>query len=297
MYILSNEAIPMPLRRFPAFLLAALLAPIAVAQNVTAGIPANGIEFDVASFKLNLTDGILHGFSIPAGGDGFTSRNRPIRDLIRYAFGRPDNGGSFHISGEPEWVDKDNYDVQAKVAPGDLSAWEKLNLTGQKLALQHFLAVYLKLKYHQDPSSYPYYALVVSKNGAKLKEYTPGETFRTPEGVLTTSTGVCHFISSFEVTGQACAMDHLASLLSNHTDRPILNKTGLAATYSFELHFDGASDPRMNSEHLFGPEALPPQVATDSIRLALRQLGLELVPANGPLDGIVIDHVERPPEN
>jgi hypothetical protein len=40
-----------------------------------------------------------------------------MHDLIRYAFGRSDNGGSFHITGEPDWVDKDNYEVTAKVSP------------------------------------------------------------------------------------------------------------------------------------------------------------------------------------
>lgn len=287
----------MPLRRIPALLLSFLAATVAIAQTPPADLAGSPIDFDVATFKLNNTDGIIRGFSIPAGGDGFTTRNRPMRDLIRFAFSQPGDGGSFHLSGQPAWVGADKYDIQAKVAPEDLAAWQKLNSAGQKLALQRFLIEYLKLKYHQNSASYPYYALVVDKIGPKMKEYTPGETFRTSEGVLTATTGICHFISSFEAIGQACLMDQLASLLSNYTDRPILDKTGLTAAYNFALHFDGAPNPRIDSEHLFGPQSLPHEVATDSIRLALKQLGLELTPAEGPLDGIVIDHIERPPEN
>jgi uncharacterized protein (TIGR03435 family) len=29
----------------------------------------------------------------------------------------------------------------------------------------------------------------------------------------------------------------------------------------------------------------------------LKQLGLQLVSAKGPIEGIVVDHIERPPEN
>jgi uncharacterized protein (TIGR03435 family) len=29
----------------------------------------------------------------------------------------------------------------------------------------------------------------------------------------------------------------------------------------------------------------------------LKQLGLQLVPAKGPIRGIVVDHIERPPDN
>jgi uncharacterized protein (TIGR03435 family) len=130
-----------------------------------------------------------------------------------------------------------------------------------------------------------------------MQEYRSGETFSTPEGVPTTRPGVCHFISSLEATGQGCRIDNLANMLGRYTDRPVVNKTGLTTAYNFTLQFDGLPDPRIDSQHLFGPQSLPHEVATDSIRSALKQIGLELIPAEGTLDGMVIDHIERPPEN
>jgi hypothetical protein len=41
--------------------------------------------------------------------------------------------------------------------------------------------------------------------------------------------------------------------------------------------------------------ALALRDATDSMRSAAKQLGLELKPTTGPMDGMVIDHIERPP--
>jgi uncharacterized protein (TIGR03435 family) len=278
-----------------ALLLAtALAAPLGFAQTPTPA-PDKPIVFDVAVFRINKTDSFIRGFSIPAGGDGFRARNRPMSDLIRYAFGRSDNGGSFRISGQPDWVDTDKYDVQAKVAPEDLAAWQKLNSAEQKLVLQRFLVESLKLRYHADTASHPYYALIVGKSGVKMQEYKPGDTFRTQEGLPTSEPGVCHMISTLEAAGQGCAMDHLASLMAHYADRPILNKTGLTSTYNFDLHFEGTPDPPSN--YVLGLPLMPRDVATESIRRALKQVGLELVPAEGPLDGIVVDHIERPTEN
>jgi uncharacterized protein (TIGR03435 family) len=76
-------------------------------------------------------------------------------------------------------------------------------------------------------------------------------------------------------------------------ERPVIDKTGLDKNYNFTLSF--------------APE-LPPDVPRDSLPPELRdrpsifdavkeQLGLKLTPEKGPIENIVIDHVERPSEN
>ena len=43
--------------------------------------------------------------------------------------------------------------------------------------------------------------------------------------------------------------------------------------------------------------ALKHDDAMPAIRTAIKQIGLELKPTTGQMDGVVIDHIERPPEN
>jgi uncharacterized protein (TIGR03435 family) len=257
--------------------------------------PTRPIEFDIATFKLNKSNGLMPYIQIPVGGDGFTAQNRPIHDLIRYAFAKG-RGGSFRISGEPSWLNDDRYDVQAKVAVEDLPEWKKLNTQGQKIVLRQFLIDYLKLKIHPDPAPYPYYALVVGKGGPKFKQSKPSDTFKTSDGKSVTGRALL-VTGPSELTAQAVPIEQFADMLSGHADRLVLDKTGLDDFYCFVIDFDSASDPRSPD----GPPqpffSLPPDLATPSMFSSVKRLGLQLALTKGPIDAIVIDHVERPPEN
>jgi uncharacterized protein (TIGR03435 family) len=72
--------------------------------------------------------------------------------------------------------------------------------------------------------------------------------------------------------------------------RLVVDKTGLKGTYDFTLKW---------SSGLVAPDAGQESRAdTPSLFTAIQeQLGLKLVPTKGPIEVIVIDHVERPSEN
>ena len=253
------------------------------------------IEFDVATFKLHKPgDEEPPSLQIPIGGDGFVAHNRPIHDLIRYAFAKG-RGGTYRMTNQPDWVDSDRYDIQAKIAPEDLPAWQKLDALQQKVVLQRFLTQTLKLQFHPDETEYPYYALVVGKNGPKLQE-APAGTINGPDGKPIARRTLL-WTSPSDVTAYACEMQLLADQLSGRTDHPVLNHTDLHKYYNFTLHFDGASNPDNPNAPDIPFLGLPPGLAASSAISAVKQLGLELKPAKGPLDGIVIDHIERPPED
>ena len=295
------------------FLTAAFLAATAIAQDSAppsssapwplpysaapvidpANIPP--IEFDVATFKLNKTGAYETSMSIPVGGDGFTAGNRPIHDLIRYAFAKG-RGGTYRISGQPAWVDEDRYDVQAKVAPEKLAAWKKLDPGQQKIVLQRFLVETLKLKFHPDETPYPFYALVLGKNGAKLKEVHQGDPLKTPDGKEVGPRTIL-WTSPNDLTAYACELERFADQLTGHTDRPVRNKTDLHGYYNFSIHFDGAANPNNPNAPDIPFLGLPPDLATPSAVSAVKEIGLEMKLTKGPLDAMVIDHIERPPEN
>jgi len=71
-------------------------------------------------------------------------------------------------------------------------------------------------------------------------------------------------------------------LLSNHVDRPVIDKTGIAGRFDFRLELarDTADD-----------------TGTPIFTAVQEQLGLKLTPDKGPVEVPAIDHVEKPSEN
>ncbi len=85
-------------------------------------------------------------------------------------------------------------------------------------------------------------------------------------------------------------------------DRPVLDKTGVTRDFSLNLSFtaDGATIRLPGYKGPGDPGGTRPPEDTDqpNIFSALKeQLGLKLVPAKGPVEVLVIDHVERPTAN
>jgi uncharacterized protein (TIGR03435 family) len=91
-------------------------------------------------------------------------------------------------------------------------------------------------------------------------------------------------------------LDYIAAFLSGTAfqgatpDRPVVNQTGLTGNYDFWLEFVPDADALAN-----GAQADP---NGPSFPEALRdQLGLKLIAKTGPLDALVVDHIEEPRPN
>ena len=86
----------------------------------------------------------------------------------------------------------------------------------------------------------------------------------------------------------------LAGFLTNPftgVDRPVLDRTGITGTFDFSLEWSLAPE----SAQPIGP---PPEDQGPTFLEALQQqLGLKLTSTTGPVDVLVIDHVERPSPN
>jgi len=104
-----------------------------------------------------------------------------------------------------------------------------------------------------------------------------------------------------QLTAQAVPMTPFANMLSQQLQRTVVDKTGLTGKYDIELNWT----PDQGAEPMFkGPDGAPqrsdaaPDSSGPSIFTALQeQLGLKLQSAKGPVETIVIDHVEMPSEN
>jgi uncharacterized protein (TIGR03435 family) len=96
---------------------------------------------------------------------------------------------------------------------------------------------------------------------------------------------------------RGCTSSDLARILygaaKRDLGRKVVDQTGLTGRYTVDLHWAPVetSTPSMSAPAT--TDASGPSIFTE----VKEQLGLELRPIKGPLDIIVIDHVEMPTEN
>jgi uncharacterized protein (TIGR03435 family) len=79
-------------------------------------------------------------------------------------------------------------------------------------------------------------------------------------------------------------MPGLASALTGILGRPVRDQTGLTGSYDFKLDYAPDMD---NAATESGP----------SVFTAVQELGLKLASGKGPVEVLVIDHVEKPSAN
>jgi len=91
----------------------------------------------------------------------------------------------------------------------------------------------------------------------------------------------------------------LAGLLGMVLDRPVIDKTGIASYFEIHLVFspDDFAQPRPVTAEPGASAAVRGQDAPGIFQAIQDQLGLRLLPAKGPVDVLVVDHVERPSPN
>jgi uncharacterized protein (TIGR03435 family) len=209
--------------------------------------------------------------------DGFSAQGIGLTQLMISAYGilTPDQ-----IEGLPPWADSAEFAIDAKMDDDIAAAYAKLTRPDQKLALQQMMQAMLAdrfaLKAHHENRERPVYELVLAKSGSKLSATaggTPG-TFSMGNGMF---------------RGKGVAIDTLVFSLSNQVGRTVVDKTGLTGKYDVDL--------KWTPDDLQGSEEKSADPGPSIFTAVEEQLGLKLVSAKGPVDTIVIDHIEKPSEN
>jgi uncharacterized protein (TIGR03435 family) len=280
-----------------AFVLEVIAVPSAFGQGSaiqseaapqTANAVAKGPSYEVSSVKPNKS--IDCGWRLGPTPDGFDAQCVTLLDLIRDAYGFLMFTGD-RILGAPDWAKSDKFDIAAKVDSSDVAELQKLSQDQRGMMLLALLADRFKMVIHTETRELPVFALVIAKNGPKLKEATPDDkgTMRLGRGML---------------VGQGIPITSLANILMHEPElegRTVLDKTGLSGKYEFTLQWIPEQGP---GQTFPGPEAgaqaaaPPSDDSGPSIYTALQeQLGLKLESTKGPVEFLVIDRVERPSEN
>ncbi|MFZ0819124.1 MAG: TIGR03435 family protein [Candidatus Acidiferrales bacterium] len=275
----------------------------AQAPGQTTPLDLSKFEYEVASFKPDKSDtGMTRMQSAP---DGFSATNMMLQNLVTSAFGIQ----NYQLEGAPSWLTSERFDIDAKMDPAVSEAFQKLSPEDRNLARQHMFQVLLadrcNLKFHRESKELPVYALVIGKNGSKLKEAKPDDTY--PNGIQGAGGRGGRGVMSMNgrggaqtMTGQAVPIGNLARTLASFLGRPVLDKTGLTGMYDYTLQWS-PEDTRAQAPSGGGdgqPPAAPSEPAGPTLLMAVQdQLGLKLESGKGPVEIIVIEHIERPSEN
>ena len=241
-------------------------APIGSAQD-----PA----FEVAAIKPTSPDDRSGRFLTMQGAHQFVVRGYTLKFMVAAAYDLPTRV----IAGGPPWADSDRYDVVAST-PGD----RRPTLDQQMAMLRTMLAERFKLAVHRESRELPVYVLTVAKRGAKLDTSTAVDQ----QPVLVNRL----FPTHVQLPARNATMPQFASMLQRSVlDRPVLDQTGLAGRYDFDVEWtpdDTQFDGRL-------PASLTTSGEKPDLFAALEaQIGLKLESSRGEVDIIVIDHVDRP---
>jgi uncharacterized protein (TIGR03435 family) len=264
-----------------------LLLMVNASLSLTLFAQTSAPAFEVTTVKLNKSGGSGSGSNMNNGR--FTATNILLKNLMQYqAYGIPEP----RILGGPKWLDSVRFDIEAKT---DSSVTEQLKtLSHEQRRLQtqgmfqQLLADRFKLAIHWETRDLPVYALVVAKNGPSL------HVTKEPDGASGTSTGTGQFTAKGVTLAEVARA--LTQELSRELGRVVIDKTGIVGRYDVALKWT----PETGTASMNGgtEAAAPSPDSGPSIFTAIQeQLGLKLESARGPVQVLIIDHVEMPSEN
>jgi uncharacterized protein (TIGR03435 family) len=298
------------------------MALLLVASAAFGQTPTAALAFDVASVKVATPDqakimaGQQH-IGLKVEGNRVDIGISSLSELIGMAY----KVKYYQISG-PDWLSPtgQRFDIIAKMPEGATK-------DQVPAMLQALLAERFKLTIHRSTKETQIYALIIGKNGLKMKETLPDapvvpagdgpgqsapaadtnmKVSGTPEkGMTATNTpvgtqtmtmvgGVMH------VEASKMSMSLLVESLSRFVDHPVVDMTELKGNYHVAL--DISQEDMRNVARSVGA-ALPAGAAGaetasepgSSILTSVQQLGLKLEARKAPLELIVIDHLEKTP--
>jgi uncharacterized protein (TIGR03435 family) len=180
------------------------------------------------------------------------------------------------IYGKPKWLDDVRYDVVANAPEGYKAAPQPGQPGPLQQMTQALLAERFRLAVHSEKRELPMYALVVAKDGPKVKvEPFAGDMGQNPFAMP----GMGRLI------GTRVRAVMLCKVLSDQLGRSVEDRTGLDGVFDFKLEWEPD-----------GMHKDPNAPVRASLFTALQeQLGLKLEARKGPVEVLVIDRVESTP--
>ncbi len=199
------------------------------------------------------------------------------------------------VEGGPGWIRSERYEITAK-ADGNPSEEMMRGPMMQALLEDRF-----QLRIRRDSRTVPVYALRLAPGGLQLTPFQGGTCLAAPAGATPAPAPegqrYCKVYAGIQppaVRGEGATMAELSQLLSLVLDRAVVDETGMGGKWDISLKF--AADG-MTPRYLPGGDLAPlarEEPGSLPISEAIRRLGLQLEPADGQREFLVIDQMERP---
>jgi uncharacterized protein (TIGR03435 family) len=252
------------------WILPALWITVSIAPAQTPPAPT-AFKFDVASIRPSKADEHARSHIISSAHDGrFTVINVPLKMLLQFAFDLPES----QIMGAPSFA-SEKFDIEARSDPAIDDLLSKLDSAQarlqKRLMIQALFADRFKLASHAETRQLPIFNLITAKNGPKLQQSkSNGKTYNYHRGMI---------------DDQGVTLSVFAEHLALQVGRPIVDKTAVEGRYDITLKWTPENDTTTSEP-------------TVSLFTAFEeQLGLKLESTKGPVQILVIDHLEKPSDN
>jgi uncharacterized protein (TIGR03435 family) len=273
------------------------------------GTDASPLAFEVVSIRPD-EPGAFNMAKMRFSSDGYDASNASVAMLIKDAYGIDGN----QLSAAPKWISSEKFGIEARIDSDASYTLSKLSQNELKLAHQHMLQKLLADRFnlilHHETKDLPVYSLVRAKGDLKIHEANPTDIYSS--GLKTRSGDLVGPHMMFmqlrggqvkgRISGQGVPLALLVEQLSGTLKCPVVDNTGLAGNYDFDLQWTPDDGPISAADgSIDGQQALQ-NASSDSPGPSLftaikEELGLELKPQRGPVDTLVIDHIEMPSAN
>jgi uncharacterized protein (TIGR03435 family) len=216
-----------------------------------------------------------------AMGIRYVVRNATLVDLVSTAYGVESDA----VIGGPAWLEKDRFEIVAKVSPHASDA-DRLTM------LQALLADRFKLVIHKDQKTSDVYTLTAGKKvQIKASDGVGSGTCQNPDPNGPPPQGPPLIV----LNCKHMTMDEFAvqfhQMAGGYVTHPMVNLTGLPGAFDFTIRWTprGALRPPSDND---------PNPGISFFDAVENQLGLKLVADKRPMPVIVVDSVnETPTEN
>ena len=256
---------------------------LAVLGSLAIPLAAQQAAFEITSVKRNVSASGNSSNRNLANGS-YSGTNVTLRSLIARAY----EVRAFQVTGGPQWLDFDRFDIVGRGAEGTTNEM-------RPAMLRSLLADRFKLVTHRESREQPVYALVLARSdgrlGPQLKRAALACAAAGTQAVAGQSaacgvdTSVNGRTGTMTITGMP--LDAVAAALANFAgNRAVINRTGLEGSYDVELRFAPEGAALAASSRNDDAPAIFTAVE--------EQLGLKLQSDRGPVPFLVIDSVQPP---
>jgi uncharacterized protein (TIGR03435 family) len=182
-------------------------------------------------------------------------------------------------------MEKERFDIEAK-------ADRTRTIDELHTMLAHLLEERFQLQVRRETRQESVWNLTIAEGGSKMPPHDPNDKSYPPIilGWLSDHDGsVCA-----SARGPNETMEYFALSLSRNMKTTVIDQTALHGRYDVNLRYmpDGA-----HPIHADGTAVPFSSDCTDIFAALPRQLGLKLVAGKGPVEYLVVEHVELPAEN